>query len=134
MLLSIENRDVALSLDDVEIYSEDIPGWLVANEGKYTVALDITITDELKQEGIARELINRIQNLRKDSGLEVTDKITIEIKKHNNINDAIVKHSDYISSQTLARDIKLVDQFGSNDSTEISIDDETHTMIRLRKI
>ena len=91
----------------MEIISEDIPGWLVANEGKITVALDITITDELRYEGIAREFINRIQNLRKDSGFDVTDKISVEIQKHDAVNEAVKKHIDYIGSQTLAKNITL---------------------------
>ena len=94
---------LTVDLDEVEIISEDIPGWLVANEGKITVALDITITDELRYEGIAREFINRIQNIRKDSGFDVTDKISVEIQKNDAINEAVRKHMDYIGSQTLAK-------------------------------
>ena len=79
-------RKLSLRTEDVEITSEDIPGWLVANEGKLTVALDVNITQELKDEGIAREFVNRIQNIRKDSGFEVTDKIAVEIQNHEVIN------------------------------------------------
>ncbi|MEA4936837.1 MAG: isoleucine--tRNA ligase [Paludibacter sp.] len=95
--------------EDVEIFTEDMPGWLVANEGKLTVALDITVNDELMQEGIARELVNRIQNLRKSSGYEITDKIKVEIQKLAEINGAVNIFSGYIASQTLANSIVLVD-------------------------
>lgn len=100
---------VELMPEDYEITSEDMPGWLVASEGKLTIALDITITEELKNEGIARELINRIQNLRKDSNFEVTDKINIEIVTKDEIAASVAKFGEYIASQTLAMNIKLVD-------------------------
>ena len=81
--MSAGGKPIQLSADDVEISSEDIPGWLVANEGKLTVALDVNITQELKDEGYAREFVNRIQNMRKESGFEVTDKIAVEIQRHD---------------------------------------------------
>ena len=101
---------IELSLEDAEITSQDIPGWTVASEGAITVALDVTLTEDLKQEGIAREFVNRIQNLRKDSGFEVTDKINLEIKKNEAINAAVESFKDYIASQTLANSITLVDE------------------------
>ena len=79
--MQLDGTDVLVEATDVEIFSEDIPGWLVANEGKLTVALDVTVTEELRREGIARELVNRIQNIRKSSGLEITDKIKITLSK-----------------------------------------------------
>jgi isoleucyl-tRNA synthetase len=91
----------------VEIISEDIPGWLVANEGQLTVALDITVTEELLHEGIAREFVNRIQNIRKESGFEVTDKIRVVIEELPSVAVAVRKHADYIAAQTLALDISL---------------------------
>ena len=106
IVLSAGEENLLLGLDEVEIISEDIPGWLVANEGKITVALDITINEELRYEGIAREFINRIQNLRKESGFDVTDKISVEIQKHQAFNEAVMKHKDYIGSQTLASTIR----------------------------
>jgi isoleucyl-tRNA synthetase len=118
--------------EDVEITSEDIPGWLVANEGKITVALDINISDELRQEGIAREFVNRIQNLRKDSGFDVTDKILVEIQKHDFINHAIENFKDYISSQTLAKSITLVELI-DGESKEVEIDEEIKTRLRIEK-
>jgi len=108
-VLDLEGTNIEILLDEVEILSEDIPGWTLATEGKITVALDITLTEELKQEGIAREFINRIQNLRKDTGLEVTDKIVLEIQKHEAINKAVELHGNYIGSQTLAVSVKLIE-------------------------
>ncbi|MDR1866252.1 MAG: isoleucine--tRNA ligase [Bacteroidales bacterium] len=105
----IDGQEVELLPEDVEITSEDIPGWLVAGEGKLTVALDITVTDELKLEGIARELINRIQNLRKDSGFEVTDKICIVLQEHPEIREAVTVHRDYIMSQVLGVELELAE-------------------------
>jgi isoleucyl-tRNA synthetase len=129
--LQVEGQDVSLVITDVEITSEDIPGWLVATEDKLTVALDVTITDELRQEGIARELINRIQNIRKDSGFEVTDKIAIQLQRHNAINQAVEVHKQYIASQTLAASLELVDSIVNHDSKAIEIDEEIQTNIRI---
>ncbi len=133
---SLKTRDqiIDLSLEDVEIISEDIPGWLVVNEGNITVALDITITDELKHEGIAREFINRIQNFRKESGLDVTDKINIEIQKHEAINESVIKHSHYIGMQTLASKIELVDNLDESSSKMVEINDDITTYLRILKI
>ena len=91
---------------DFEITSEDMPGWLVTSEGKLTVALDITVTDDLRREGVARELINRIQNIRKDSGFEVTDRIRVEIEAKEAVVGAVAAYADYIGQQTLARDVR----------------------------
>lgn len=106
---------------DVEILSEDIPGWLVANNGTITIALDVTITPELQKEGIAREFINRIQNIRKSSGFEITDKIVIDIEKSENVNEAVADFKDYIASQVLANNITLVDKVAN--PTELDFDD-----------
>jgi isoleucyl-tRNA synthetase len=132
--IMIDNKSITLDLADVEIASEDIPGWLMASEGKLTVALDISITDKLRQEGIAREFINRIQNLRKDSGFEVTDKINIRIMKHSSIESAVNNFSDYISSQTLAESIELVAKLPLEEATEIAIDDVTKIWIQINKV
>ena len=131
--IRIGNEHIELLMEDVEIISEDIPGWLVANEGKLTVALDVTISDELRKEGIAREFINRIQNIRKETGFDVTDKIHVKILKHESINDAVMKYSDYIGSQTLAKKIELVDNL-NGDSKEIEIDDVIKTSIIITRI
>jgi len=131
--LQAGDQQITLLLDDVEIASEDIPGWLVTSDGELTVALDITITDELKQEGIAREFVNRIQNLRKDKNFEVTDKIQIRIQSHDQIDEAIEKHKQYIGSQTLAESIELVDSLNNN-ADEIEIDQDIKTLINIKKI
>jgi len=109
---------VEITPADVEITSEDMPGWLVASEGKLTVALDITITDSLRREGVARELVNRIQNLRKDSGFEVTDKIMITLESRQEIEDALCEYKDYICSQTLAKGLTAVPGFAEGEQIE----------------
>ncbi|MCU4177480.1 isoleucine--tRNA ligase [Carboxylicivirga sp. N1Y90] len=132
--LELEGQNVVLALEDVEIMSEDIPGWLVANEGRLTVALDIDVTEELRNEGIAREFVNRIQNLRKDSGFEVTDKIRLSIQKHEAINEAVNKYADYIGAQTLAVDVKLVEQCSDSGAVTVDIDDEISTLMQIAKV
>jgi isoleucyl-tRNA synthetase len=119
----ISGQRVTLTLEDVEIISEDIPGWQVANDGKLTVALDITVSDDLRFEGIAREFVNRIQNIRKESRYDVTDKITVMIEDHDFVREAVKRHSSYIGSQTLATSVKLVRAFFAEDIREVEIDD-----------
>lgn len=121
--LIADGESILLTLEDVEISSEDIPGWLVTNEGQLTVALDVTVTYELKEEGIAREFINRIQNLRKESGFNVTDKIYVQIQKQESINTAIEKYADYIGSQTLALSVVLVDKLKDEEAYHLELDD-----------
>ena len=104
----LEGTAVEIMTTDVEIISEDMPGWNVASEGRVTVALDITVTDELKKEGNARELVKRIQNYRKTAGFEITDRITIAIESNSEINDAVAEFGDYIKSQVLATEINIV--------------------------
>jgi isoleucyl-tRNA synthetase len=112
-----------LTLEDVEISFEDIPGWIVASEGLLTVALDITITDELKKEGIARDIVNRVQNLRKDMGLEVQDKIKITIQKKDDlINSALLANKEYICSETQALSLDLADNV--TDGKVVEMDDQ----------
>jgi isoleucyl-tRNA synthetase len=132
--LNAGGEKVVLQREDVEITSEDIPGWLVASEGKLTVALDVNITQELKDEGIAREFVNRIQNLRKESGFEVTDKIMVEINRHELINSAVERFGDYIASQTLARSVELVDMSDVSNAQAIEIDENVITHLRVSKI
>ncbi|MDE6374690.1 MAG: class I tRNA ligase family protein, partial [Alistipes sp.] len=105
-LLDVDGEKISVTPADFEITSEDMPGWLVATEGKLTVALDITLTDELLSEGVARELINRIQNIRKDSGFEVTDRIRVEIADEEFVASAIARHADYMAQQTLAVEVR----------------------------
>ena len=107
-VLTVEGVEFVTTPADFDITSEDMPGWLVASEGKLTVALDITITDELRREGVARELVNRIQNIRKESGFEVTDKISVEIEATELTTPAVESFADYIAQQTLAVDVKAV--------------------------
>ncbi len=107
--LMVEGQEVAISREEVEIHSKDIPGWLVTNLNNITVALDVTLTEELKEEGIARELVNRVQNIRKDKGLEVTDTIRLVVGKQKSLDKAIESNKNYICSETLARELELVE-------------------------
>jgi isoleucyl-tRNA synthetase len=133
-MLQLAEGPSELLLSEVEIISEDIPGWLVANDGNLTVALDIMISPELLEEGIAREFINRIQNMRKDNGFEVTDKIRILIQKHDAINQAIANFGEFIANQTLATQIDLIDQLNGSDAREVDLDDEIKTFISIKRI
>lgn len=120
--VTIENGEmVRIESVDVEIFSEDIPGWTVANEGSLTVALDITVTDALRTEGVARELVKRIQNIRKESNFEITDRIVVELTRSEQTDKAVVDFADYISTQVLANEIKTVDHI--EDGVEIDFDD-----------
>ncbi len=119
--LQLDGTDVLVETTDVEIFSEDIPGWLVANEGKLTVALDVTVTEELRREGVARELVNRIQNIRKSSGLEITDKIKITLSKNQQTDDAVNEYKDYICNQVLGTSLTLTDEV--ENGTELNFDD-----------
>ena len=115
-----DGTDAVIETGDVEIFSEDIPGWLVANEGRLTVALEVEITEELRREGIARELVNRIQNIRKSSGFEITDKIKIVLSKNQQTDDAVNEYKDYICNQVLATSLTLADGV---EGTELNFDD-----------
>lgn len=117
--------NLTLTTEHFEVSSEDMPGWLVATEGKLTIALDINVTDELRAEGIAREIVNRVQNIRKDSNFDVTDKIAITLQSNPALDAAIGAWSDYIKGQTLANSIQIVT---SAQHTEIEIDDITTTI------
>jgi len=123
LVFEIDGQKVELTTDDVEIISEDIPGWQVANDGRLTVALDVTVTDELRYEGIAREFVNRIQNIRKESGFDVTDKITVLIEDMDVIGAAVRRHSSYIGSQTLATRVDVVRDFTNGDVRDVEIND-----------
>ena len=116
---NVEGQDVVVDAADVEIISEDIPGWLVCNEGSLTVALEVELTDELRQEGMARELINRIQNLRKETGLEITDRINVTVAPNEQTDAAIANYKDYIKGQVLAEDVVIAE----NDGIETEFDD-----------
>ncbi|MBP3756720.1 MAG: isoleucine--tRNA ligase, partial [Prevotella sp.] len=116
--LTVDGEQAVVEAADVEIISEDIPGWLVANEGNLTVALEVEVTDELRKEGMARELINRIQNIRKDSGLEITDRINVTIEPHDEVAAAVESYGDYIKTQVLADSIVLA----ANEGVETEFD------------
>jgi len=119
LLLNVEGLDNAEVLaEDVDIISEDIPGWLVANEGALTVALEVELTDELRQEGMAREIINRVQNLRKESNFEITDRIGVTIAPNDEVQKAVEAFGDYIKTQVLADSITIA----PNDGAEVEFD------------
>ena len=126
----INDNLVSLSLDEVEIKTQDIEGWLVANQNGLTVALDVTIDDALKKEGIARELINRIQNLRKDSDFDVTDKIDLEIESNQQLEEAVLENEEYIKNETLIKNLVFTPKI--NNGTEITFDD-IETKINIKK-
>jgi isoleucyl-tRNA synthetase len=120
ILLDLNGKNITLDISDVEISSKDIEGWLVANEGSLTVALDVTITQELRKEGVARELVNRIQNARKDTGLELADKIKLTVLNFENLQKSITDNKDYIMTETLTSELVFVDDL--KDGTEIEFD------------
>ncbi|MBR1447178.1 MAG: isoleucine--tRNA ligase [Prevotella sp.] len=117
--ITVEGQALTVEAEDVDIISEDIPGWLVGNEGNLTVALDITLTDELRNEGMARELVNRIQNIRKKSGLEITDRIRVQIEPNETVSKAIEAFGDYVARQVLADSIALE----ANEGQPVEFDD-----------
>lgn len=120
--LNVEGLDATVELADVEIISEDIPGWLVANEGRLTVALDITVTEDLRKEGLARELVNRIQNLRKSNGYDITDKITVTVLSSDEMDEAIKEYNEYIANQVLAVSVEITDH-AISDATVLDFED-----------
>lgn len=132
--MTIEGEQVALSLQDVEITTEDIPGWLISSTGSLTVALDINITDELKKEGLARELVNRIQNLRKDNNFEVTDKIRVQVEKMEYLETAILNNLSYICAEILAESLDLVDKIEGDNQVTVELTEEFSTKIKIVKI
>ena len=119
LAITVDGNCLEVLADDVEIISEDIPGWLVANEGNLTVALEVELTDDLKREGMARELVNRIQNLRKDSGLEITDRIAVTLSPNADTDAAIESYGDLVKAQVLANSIDIA----PNDGQEVDFDD-----------
>ena len=117
--LNVDGNDVVVEAADVEIISEDIPGWLVSNEGNLTVALEVELNDELRREGMARELINRIQNLRKENNFEITDRVNVEVSPNQEVENAVSSFADYIKGQVLADNIVVAD----NDGAEVEFDE-----------
>lgn len=132
--INVENEVIILETEDVEIIPVDIPGWKVANNGPITVALDVTITEPLKQEGIAREIVNRIQNIRKDRGFEVTDKINVQIAHHDKLDAAIKNNLTYICSETLTKNLNIVEKLDKAQGLEVEVDENVNTIISIEKI
>jgi isoleucyl-tRNA synthetase len=133
LLLHIENQEIEISDSDVEIITEDIPGWLISTMGQLTVALDISITEDLKDEGIARELVNRIQNIRREKQFEVTDKINVIIEINSDLESAINKNYSYICSETLAESLVLTDSILNNNKLPIELTEDLKTNIIIEK-
>ncbi|MFM2155904.1 MAG: hypothetical protein RL516_653 [Bacteroidota bacterium] len=123
-----------LLLSDVEVLSEDIPGWQVANQGRLTVALDITISEELKEKGLAREVINRIQNLRKDNGYEVTDRITVKMEAPDNLKGAILNNFDYIRSEILANEFEFTTNLSDTSAISVEVDEDLNALVLVNKV
>ncbi len=133
MLLRIEDQDVEIKLSDVEIFADDIPGWVVTNQGALTVALDITVTEELKQEGYARELVNRIQNYRKESQLDVVDTISIDLQSHSELDASFNKFESYIKSETLCTRLNIVSTISADVKTTFEIAENLEIEVAIRK-
>jgi isoleucyl-tRNA synthetase len=131
--INVEGQPVELALEDVEIITEDIPGWLIASEGNITVALDVTVTEELKQEGLARELVNRIQNIRKDKGFEVTDKIKVSVLKSKDLDNAILNNYSYICAEILAESLELIDSGDEDKLVPVDLTEEYKTSVTVEK-
>ena len=132
--VNIDGEEIVLEIEDVEIIPVDIPGWKVANSGPVTVALDITLTEPLKQEGIAREIVNRIQNMRKDKGFEVTDKIYVKVLQNEYLNDAIKNNLTYICSETLTGNLEMVEALDLNSGILVEVDDAVSTYVSIEKL
>ena len=130
--VGVEGEVIELILEDVEIIPVDIPGWKVANEGSLTVALDITLDDALRNEGVAREIVNRVQNLRKEAGFEVTDRINVKIVSSEAIREAVASNSEYIRTQILAEELELLDAL--QDGYDVEIEEGKPTKIALFKL
>jgi isoleucyl-tRNA synthetase len=131
--LDLNGTAFSLERDDVEISTKDIPGWTVASEGTVTVALDITISPELRSEGLARELVNRIQNLRKDSGFDVTDKINLVVEKQGEIEAAVISNKNYICEETLALELLLSDSINDEKAQTIEVEEDVFIKILIKK-
>ncbi len=132
--LEIEGEKIQLSLEDMEISSQDIPGWLVASEGKLTVALDITISEKLREEGIAREFVNRIQNIRKDKDFKVTDRILLKVKSHEGINSAIQSNLNYICTEILADTLEIVDEISATEGVSVDVEENLITLVSVSNL
>ncbi len=132
--LNIESEEVELTEGDLEVITDDIPGWVISSNGNLTIALDITITDELRNEGLARELVNRIQNIRKDKGFEVTDKIKIQLEKNSELERVINHNNVYICSETLATSLELIGQIEPSSRIVVDLADELQAAVSITKV
>jgi isoleucyl-tRNA synthetase len=132
--MNVNGSEIILETEDVEIIPVDIPGWKVANSGPLTVALDVTLSESLKQEGLAREVVNRIQNIRKEKGYEVTDKILVKIQQNANLDTAIKNNLSYICSETLTGDLQLVQDLSTPNASSIEVDELITTLISIEKL
>jgi isoleucyl-tRNA synthetase len=132
--IKLGNVEILIDGEDVEIIPVDMPGWKVANNGPITVALDISLSEELRNEGLAREVVNRIQNLRKDRGFEVTDKIMVKIQQNSELDNAIKNNLSYICSETLTNNLQLVQNLSGSDAVTIEVDELVSTLISIEKI
>jgi len=132
--MNVEGEEIVLEGEDVEIIPVDIPGWKVANSGQITVALDVTLSESLKEEGLARELVNRIQNLRKDSGLDVTDKILVKIQQNDALDTAIQNNLNYICAETLTGDLQVVQNLSAATANSVEVDELVSTLISIEKL
>ena len=132
--IKLGNVEILIEGEDVEIIPVDMPGWKVANNGPITVALDISLSEELRNEGLAREVVNRIQNLRKDRGFEVTDKIMVKIQQNSELDNAIKNNLSYICSETLTNNLQLVQNLSGSDAVTIEVDELVSTLISIEKI
>ena len=133
-VIDLNDTKINLEAEDVEIIPVDIPGWKVANNGPLTVALDINLSEELRNEGLAREVVNRIQNMRKDAGFEVTDKILVKIQQNSDLDNAIKNNLSYICSETLTNDLQLVQNLSSANASKIEVDELISTLISIEKL
>jgi isoleucyl-tRNA synthetase len=132
--VQLEGAGIVLESEDVEIIPVDIPGWKVANSGSLTVALDITISEALKHEGMAREIVNRIQNYRKDNGFEVTDKIFVKIQQNELLDKAIQTNLSYICNETLTQDLQLVSNLEPSTASTLEVDELVKTLMTIEKL
>ncbi len=132
--LTVAGEAVTIETGDAEVISEDIPGWLVTNEGSLTVALDIEVSPELRKEGIAREFINRIQNIRKDSGFDVTDKIVVRIQPNEQTDEAVKEYGQYIASQTLATSVSIDPAITADGAQSVEMDDNLTLLVAVQKV
>jgi isoleucyl-tRNA synthetase len=133
-VIDLNDTKINIESEDVEIIPVDIPGWKVANNGPLTVALDINLSEELRNEGLAREVVNRIQNMRKDAGFEVTDKILVKIQQNSDLDNAIKNNLSYICSETLTNDLQLVQNLSSANASKIEVDELISTLISIEKL